>query len=59
MTTPTPAPVTPTLSISADKATYKVGDPITVDAPADGYGAPRHCSGRAERIRGERSRIAR
>lgn len=28
----TPAPVTPTLSISADKAVYNVGDPITVTA---------------------------
>jgi hypothetical protein len=28
----TPAPVTPTLSLATDKATYSVGDPITVTA---------------------------
>jgi hypothetical protein len=28
----TPAPVTPTLSIAADKQTYNIGDPITIKA---------------------------
>lgn len=32
MTTPAPAPVTPTLSLSTDKSVYNVGDPLTLTA---------------------------